>query len=74
MPKQWVNVMVTEFGYTTVNTMPEDDIRPHFEALDCHCVPLVRYSPNRVQVIHNSFDGREFGEVEEMQLTTGVRQ
>lgn len=74
MSKQWINVMVTEFGCTTVNTMPEDDIRVHFEGLDCHCVPLVRRHPNAVQVIHNSFDGREFGEEGEMQLTTGVRQ
>lgn len=62
MQRRWINLRITEHGKTAVHTIPEDDIRVHFEAEDCHCVPLVQMFEHGTTVVHNSFDGREFTE------------
>lgn len=41
-----------------VHILPVNDLRPHREAIDCDCRPLVEDGV----CIHNSWDGREITE------------
>ena len=42
---------------------PVDDLRPHIESIKCLCNPEVKDDI----IVHNSFDGREFDEIERRQ-------
>lgn len=41
------------------HVLPVDDIQPHEESLDCHCMPTITQGYESIVVTHNAFDGRE---------------
>lgn len=47
----------------TMHVVPLNDLKPHIESGQyCHCKPSIR--EHGTVVVHNSYDGREFYEVE----------
>ncbi len=40
--------------------IPEDDLRPHISNMKCPCNPQENEDGN---IVHNSYDGREYNEV-----------
>jgi hypothetical protein len=48
---------------TAIEVVPDGDIREHCSSEDCDCIPTIKsYSDGIWMLIHNAFDGREFGE------------
>ena len=48
----------------TMHVTPEGDIREHVTEGDlCPCLPRIRLEEGARLVVHNSYDGREIGEV-----------
>ena len=48
----------------TLNVLPIGDIQPHRHDRHCMCNPTVKEYCGNLIVTHNSFDGREFKELE----------
>lgn len=53
---------------TIINIIPENDINKHIFGLSCHCQPFTKENKNII--IHNSFDGREFNEENNLNLVS----
>ena len=53
----------------TVHVLPVNDLRTHVEVGTwCHCLPRIEREHGGAVVIHNAYDGREFGEQVGMEL------
>lgn len=53
---------------TIVDIMPENDLKSHLFGLSCHCQPFVK--ENKFVIIHNSYDSREFSEIDNENLVS----
>lgn len=46
-----------------VEVIPDQDVKEHTSSENCDCIPIYRSHRDGVVVlIHNAFDGREYGE------------
>jgi hypothetical protein len=64
------DVAVAQRDETFIQVLPVNDLKSHNEAGEfCHCEPRLERYPNKIIVIHNAYDGREFTEIDRQ--TTG---
>lgn len=53
---------------TIIDIIPEKDLKSHIFGLSCHCQPFTK--ENKLIIIHNSYDGREFNEKDNANLVS----
>lgn len=47
-----------------IHVIPVDDLKEHTEDSTCECAPTVFTENGEMIFVHNSYDGREFDEVD----------
>lgn len=58
----------------TINIMPKNDLKVHFEGSRCWCKPLVRNRNGALFIVHDAMDNRELNGVGRNNILSNLKK